>query len=80
VCAHHLGLPKEHVDFWGRMQAVQPFDKTRTMLVDDSLPVLRSAKGYGIAQLLAVKRPDSKQPEKQIAEFAAIGSFREIMP
>ena len=80
VCAHDIGLPKEHVDFWGRMQAVQPFDKARTMLVDDSLPVLRSAKGYGIAQLLAVKRPDSKQPEKQIAEFPAIGSFREIMP
>ncbi len=80
VCAHDLGLPKEHVDFWGRMQAVQPFDKSRTMLVDDSLPVLRSARGYGIAQLLAVKRPDSKQPEKQVAEFAAIGSFREIMP
>jgi len=44
------------------------------------LPVLRSAKNYGIAQLLAIKRPDSKQPEKQIAEFPAIGSFREIMP
>lgn len=80
VCAHDLGLPKEHVDFWGRMQTVQPFDKATTLLVDDSLPVLRSAKRYGIAQLLAIKQPDSKQPEKQIAEFPAIGSFREIMP
>ena len=80
VCAHDLGLPKEHVDFWGRMQKVQPFDKATTLLVDDSLPVLRSAKRYGIAQLLAIKQPDSKQPEKQIAEFPAIGSFREIMP
>ena len=80
VCAHDLGLPKEHVDFWGKMQGVQPFNKATTLLVDDSLPVLRSAKHYGIAQLLAIKRPDSKQPEKQTAEFPAIGSFREIMP
>lgn len=80
VCAHDLGLPKEHIDFWGKMQGVQPFNKATTLLVDDSLPVLRSAKNYGIAQLLAIKRPDSKQPEKQIAEFSAIGSFREIMP
>lgn len=80
VCAHDLGLPKEHFEFWERMQRVQPFAKGRTILVDDSLPVLRSAKQYGIAQLLAIKRPDSRQAEKQITEFPAIGGFYEIMP
>jgi putative hydrolase of the HAD superfamily len=41
---------------------------------------LRAARAYGIAQLLAVRRPDSKQPEKLTGEFPAILSFREVMP
>jgi len=80
VCAHDLRLPKEHPDFWQRMQAEQSFVPARTLLVDDSLPVLRSARRYGIAQLLAVRRPDSRQPEKDVGEFDAITSFRDIMP
>ena len=80
VCAHDLGVPKEHADFWGKMQQVQPFDKEFALLIDDSLPVLRSASRYGIDQLLAVYKPDSRQPEKDVGEFRAIRSFREIMP
>jgi putative hydrolase of the HAD superfamily len=80
VCAHDLGLPKEHPAFWEKMQAVEPFTKATALLIDDSLPVLRSAKNYGIAQLLAVRNPDSQAPEKDVGEFAAIRSFREILP
>ncbi|MGE5241194.1 MAG: GMP/IMP nucleotidase [Bacteroidota bacterium] len=80
VCSHDLGLPKEHADFWGKMQQVQPFKKESALLIDDSLPVLRSASRYGIGQLLAVYKPDSKLPEKDVGEFQAIRSFREIMP
>ncbi|MDH3407546.1 MAG: GMP/IMP nucleotidase, partial [Gammaproteobacteria bacterium] len=64
VCSHDLGLPKEHADFWDKMQQVQPFEKHNTLLIDDSLPVLRSANQYGIGQLLAVYKPDSKLPRK----------------
>ncbi len=80
VCAHDFGLPKERAEFWEKMQAVEPFEKASALLVDDSLPVLRAARAYGIAQLLAVRRPDSKLPEKPTGEFPAILSFREVMP
>ena len=80
VCSHDLGLPKEHLPFWEKMQSVEPFDRGSALLIDDSLPVLRSARAYGIAQLLAVKNPDSRGPEKDAGEFQAITSFREIMP
>lgn len=80
VCAHDLGLPKEHLGFWEKMQNVESFDKDRALLIDDSLPVLRSAHHYGIAQLLAIKIPDSRGPEKDTGEFRCLGSFREIMP
>ena len=80
VCSHDLGLPKEHLGFWEKMQGVEPFEKQRALLIDDSLPVLRSARHYGIAQLLAVKNPDSKGPQKEAGEFQAMDNFREIMP
>ena len=80
VCAHDLGLPKEQAGFWEKMQVIEPFQKDKALLIDDSLPVLRAAQRYGIAQLLAIRNPDSKLPEKDVGEFDAIHSFREILP
>jgi HAD superfamily hydrolase (TIGR01509 family) len=80
VCAHDLGLPKEYPAFWNKMQKVEPFTKGKALLIDDSLPVLRSARNFGIAHLLAIRIPDSKQPEKDVGEFNAIHSFRDILP
>ena len=80
ISSHQIGLPKEHPDFWQALQGVEPFDKARTLFVDDSLPVLESAKAYGIAHLLAVCNPDSKLPHKECGEFEAIASFGEVMP
>jgi putative hydrolase of the HAD superfamily len=80
ISSHQVGLPKEHPDFWQGLQAIEPFDSSRTLFVDDSLPVLQSAQAYGIAQLLAVCNPDSKQPHKDCGVFQAITSFEQVMP
>lgn len=80
LSSHRVGLPKEHPDFWHGLQAIEPFDRARTLFVDDSLPVLNSAQNYGIANLLAVCNPDSKQPHKDCGVFATITSFAQVMP
>ncbi|MBN8759367.1 MAG: haloacid dehalogenase [Comamonas sp. SCN 65-56] len=80
ISSHGLGLPKEHPDFWQGLQTVEPFDRARTLFVDDSLPVLESARAYGIAHLLAVCNPDSRQPDKACGDFQAIASFAQVMP
>ena len=80
ISSHQIGLPKEHPDFWQGLQAVEPFDPTRTLFVDDSLPVLSSARAYGIAHLLAICNPDSGQPHKDCEDFIAIDSFARVMP
>lgn len=79
-CAHTFGLAKEHDAFWAALRQVEPFQPDRTLLVDDSLPVLRSARNYGIGHLLAVYQPDTRLPAKDVGEFAAIRRFAEIMP
>jgi len=80
LSSHDFGVPKEDVAFWGLLQQQEPFDPARTLLVDDSLAVLRSAREYGIAQLLSIVQPDSQQPNRTIDEFNAITHFDEIKP
>ncbi|MCP4043860.1 MAG: GMP/IMP nucleotidase [Gammaproteobacteria bacterium] len=80
ICAHDLGLPKEESEFWHHLRNREPFNPDTTLLVDDSLAVLRSAHTYGIAHLLAVLHPDSRGPVKDVEEFDAIRNFQDIMP
>ncbi len=79
ICAHEYGKPKEDPSFWGWLREREPFDPARTLLVDDSLPVLRSARGYGITELLAVYHPDTQSPRRDVEEFRALESFADLM-
>ena len=80
VSSHDLGYPKETAEFWHSLQATEPFDPETTLFADDSLPVLRAARDYGIRHIVAMRRPDSKRPARDIAEFPAIESFAELLP
>lgn len=80
VCAHDLGLPKEDAAFWDRLQATAPFDVRRTLFVDDSLAVLRSARRYGIANLIAILQPDTQQAVRVVDEFPAVRGFSQLLP
>lgn len=80
ICAHDFGLPKEAPEFWSKLNKTLDFDKQQTLLVDDTLSVLRSAQQYGIQHLLAVLTPDSKAPQRNTEEFQAIQDFRDITP
>ncbi len=80
ICAHDIGVPKEDPGFWNKLQTVELFARETTLLVDDSLPVLRSAQEYGMGSLLCVHKPDSRAADKDVGEFAAIRSFADIMP
>ena len=78
--SHSFGIAKENPDFWAALRKVEPYEPARTLLVDDSLPVLRSAALAGIRHLLAIRQPDTKQPAKDTEGFPAIERFAEVMP
>ena len=80
VCAHDLGLPKEAPAFWPRLMQIEPFDPQRTLFVDDSLSVLRAARGFGIAFLVAILQPDTRQARRTTDEFPAAPGFTELLP
>jgi putative hydrolase of the HAD superfamily len=80
ITSHELGHAKEEDAFWRRLQEIEAFDPARSLLVDDSLPVLDSARRYGIRHLVTIRRPDTRQPEKDTGDYPAIGSFAELAP
>lgn len=80
VVSHSFAAPKESPEFWQRFRAVEAFDPARTLLVDDSLPVLDAARRFGIGHLVAVRRPDTRQPPKATGDYPALDDFSQLMP
>lgn len=79
ISSHDYGFAKENQQFWFALQAEVNFDPARSLFIDDSLAVLRSARTYGIGHLLAVREPDSKAGPKNTEEFAAVDDYRELL-
>jgi len=80
VSSHDIGYPKEDLRFWSQLGTEEPFRKETTLFIDDSLSILRTAREFGIGHLVAMRKPDSRSPAREIGEFTAIDDFSEIMP
>lgn len=79
ICSHAFACPKEDARFWPRLAEADPFDPHSTLFIDDSLPVLRAARAFGIRHLRAIRRPDSRSPPRDTGEFIAVESFRDLV-
>ena len=80
ISSHQLALAKENDGFWGKLQMIEAYDPARTLLFDDSLPVLRQAQREGISHLMAIRQPDSERPAVALEEFSQVDDFAAIMP
>lgn len=80
ICSHDFHAPKEDGNFWTRLHARHPFEARRVLFVDDSLPVLRAARAYGIGQLVAIRKPDTTQPAREITELPAVERLADLLP
>jgi len=79
ISSHDFGLPKENPGFWELLQQQHAFEKQSTLLIDDSPAVLNSARQFGMAYLISVSKPDTRQPKKESGDYPAIEDFRELM-
>jgi putative hydrolase of the HAD superfamily len=72
VSSHDYGYSKEQNQFWHSLQKQFPFEIQRSLFVDDSLDVLKSAQAYGIEHLRAISIPDSQKSKKDTEEFMTL--------
>ncbi|WP_421621853.1 GMP/IMP nucleotidase [Alkalilimnicola ehrlichii] len=80
VSAHELERPKEEDGFWHRLQQRAPFRPRRSVLIDDNLAALASARRYGIATVLGIRQPDSGSAPLMAADVPLLGCFRQVLP
>jgi HAD superfamily hydrolase (TIGR01509 family) len=80
VSAHDLGHPKEQQDFWRELYKLEKFDKSTTVMVDDSLSVLKAADTFGIKYLVAISQPDSTEPPRLVHDYTAVEDLSKIKP
>ena len=80
ISTHQLHLAKESHGFWEKLQGLEPFDPERTILFDDSLPVLRRARSEGIRHVYGIHKPDSRRPALDHDEFPLVEDFGELLP
>lgn len=80
VASHDYQQPKENQSFWQQFHQDFPFNKARTLFIDDNEDVLAAADEFGIQHLLTMLQPDSQQSLRLDTRFPAIHHFDELLP
>lgn len=80
VSSHDFGVPKEDALFWERLRSAHPFDPASALFADDSKPVLDAARDFGIAQVIAMRHPDSGAPPREIEGYASVARLPQLLP
>lgn len=79
--SHDLGVPKEDRTFWMRLSQRESFRPEATLFVDDSLPVLKAAKAFGIRYLFTPRTPDSTRgPRDGLDGYQVLESLLDLLP
>ena len=80
VCAEEIGFAKEEPEFWNKLEAMLGYDKSKTLLADDTEKVLHSAKQYGMGFLLSIARPSTRLAVNYSENYPSVAFFNELIP
>ena len=79
ITSFELGYPKEKIEFWQELQKTIHFHRDKTLFIDDSEEILKTAKAYGIKHLLLKTKANSKKDDKSSTHFPSLRDFKELM-
>lgn len=80
ISAHDFGMPKEDITIWSEIQKVMTYNPENTLLIDDNVHALSTAKEYGIKHLLCATFVSPKLDAIDPKGFAHFSKYSEIMP
>jgi len=79
VSSHYFDASKQEQAFWERFSEEYCFNKNRCLFIDDNQKVLKAAKDFGIKHLLAISKPDSSLPERDVSGFNKIKNIKDLL-
>ena len=78
ITSFEMGHPKEVIRFWQKAERKLGFERERTLFVDDTEEILKTARAFGIRYIVFKARATSKGRPKSSKEFLTINDFREL--
>jgi HAD superfamily hydrolase (TIGR01509 family) len=79
ITSFEIGYPKEMIEFWEKAQKRLGFEKEKSLFIDDTKAVLRTARKFGIRYILYKAYSSSKAEKGTSSEFPSIHDFKELM-
>jgi 5'-nucleotidase len=79
VSSFDIGYPKENIKFWKKAEKQLGFLKEKTLFIDDTEEILKTAREYGIKYILYKTKANSKIKPNTSNDFFCIGDFHELM-
>ncbi len=78
ITSFEMGYPKEDIRFWQKAENRLGFDKDRTLFIDDTEEILRTARKFGIRYIAFKAMATSKKSPKASKDFPTITDFNEL--
>ncbi len=79
ITSFEIGYPKELLQFWKEIEKIIEFDKEKTLFIDDTPEILKTAKSFGIKHLLLKTRSNSKKKDVPQNDFPVLRDFSELL-
>jgi putative hydrolase of the HAD superfamily len=79
VTSFEMGHAKEKIEFWEKVQKRLGFEKDKTLFIDDTEAVLKTAKEFGIKYILYKAYSSSRAKKGTSRHFPSIDDFRELV-
>lgn len=79
ITSFELGYPKEDLRFWLKAEERIGFDKEKTIFIDDTEEVLKTAHLFGIKYIVYKALGSSKKKPQQSKDFLTITDFSEFV-
>jgi HAD superfamily hydrolase (TIGR01509 family) len=78
ITSFEMGHPKEELSFWHKAQERIGFDKEKTLFIDDTEEILKTAHLFGIKYIVYKALGSSKKKPLQSRDFLTITDFSEL--
>jgi GMP/IMP 5'-nucleotidase len=79
LTSFETGYPKERIEFWEKAEKKLGFKREKSLFIDDTVAVLRTAEKFGIRYVIYKACSSSKTAMVKSEDFSAICDFRELM-
>ena len=79
ISSFDMGCPKEDLAFWKKAQGLLGFDCDRSLFIDDTEEILKTARRFGIKHLLHKTAASSKDRGKPSEEFVSFADYSELL-